>query len=200
MTRTYTKAHPGAYGLAIDWETTGSNFGGDSTKDYQGISFGAIIFDTETLEPVEDLYCLLQFDDTKYKWSNEAERIHGLTREHLAQHGMPRDEALANLLDLILRYIGSDSKVMFLGHNVAFDVDFTHQLCRDFGMELKVHHVMLETSGTAFLLIGKYKSDDVFEFFTGKTREGSHNALDDAHMALETARNMKLIMSTALEA
>ncbi|WP_407303464.1 hypothetical protein [Acinetobacter sp.] len=195
----YSRHSPGLFSLAIDWETSGSNFGGDSTKDYQGISYGAVIFNTETLEPVETLYRELQFDETKYKWSMEAEKIHGLSREHLAANGVSREEALADLLELLLKYIGAESKIMFLGHNVMFDIDFTQQLANDFGITLKVHHVMLETSGAGFITIGKYKSNDVFEFFTGKVRDGSHNALDDALMALETARNMRALMKAALE-
>lgn len=195
----YSRYHPGARGLCIDWETSGSNFGGDSAEDYQGVSFGAVIFNTETFEPVETLYRELQFDDTKYKWSEGAEKIHGLSREHLAANGTPRDEALADLLDLILRNIGTESKIFFLGHNVDFDIDFTLQLANDFEVPLQVHHVKLETSGAAFIATGKYKSDEVFEFFTGKTRDGTHNALDDALMALEVVRNMRVMFNQALE-
>ena len=36
------------YGLCIDWETSGSDFEGNSANTYQGISFGAIIFNTRT--------------------------------------------------------------------------------------------------------------------------------------------------------
>ena len=194
----YSRYHPGKFGLSIDWETSGSDFGGDSTKKYQGISFGAVIFDTETFEPVKTLYRELHFDNTKYEWTEGAQKIHGLTQEHLAANGVPRDEALADLLELILEYIGGESKVMFLGHNVDFDIDFTMQLAKDFGVELKAHHVKLETSGAGFITVGKYKSNEVFEFFTGKVREGSHNALDDSLMALETVRNMRTLMNAAL--
>lgn len=198
MKTTYSKAHPGKFGLAIDWETTGSDFGGDSTVSYQGIAFGAVIFNTETFEPVETLYRELHFDDTKYKWTDGAEKIHGLSREHLATHGVSREEGLTDLLDLILRYIGAESKIFFLGHNVDFDIDFTFQLARDFNVELRAHHVKLETSGAAFIAIGQYKSDAVFEFFCGQKREGAHNALDDALMALETVRNMRAIFDAQL--
>lgn len=195
---TYSKYHPGKFGLCIDWETSGSDFGGDSAKSYQGISFGAVIFDTATFEPVDQVYVELQFDDTKYKWSAEAEAIHGLSREHLEQHGVSREDALCTLLELIAKWIGTESKIMFLGHNVDFDIDFTRQLANDFGINLKIHHVKLETSGAGFITIGEYKSDKVFEFFTGCVREGSHNALDDALMALTTVRNMRALMNEAL--
>ncbi len=196
--RAYSRYHPGQYGLAIDWETSGSDFGGDSSASYQGIAFGAAIFSTETLEPVETLYRELQFDGARYGWTDEAERIHGLTREHLAAHGMTREEGLVDLLELVARYIGTESKIMVLGHNVSFDISFTEQLARDHGVQLRFHHVMLETSGTAFILIGKYRSDEVFEFFTGRVREGAHNALDDALITLETARNMRALAQAAL--
>ena len=195
---TYSRHHPGKFGLAIDWETTGSDFGGDSSKSYQGISYGAVIFNTETFEPVETLYRELHFDDTKYKWTEGAEKIHGLSQQYLKENGVPREEGLADLLDLILRHIGAESKIFFLGHNVDFDIDFTMQLARDFGVELKAHHVKLETSGAAFIAIGQYRSNDVFEFFTGKVRDGSHNALDDALMALEVTRNMRAMFNEAL--
>jgi DNA polymerase III epsilon subunit-like protein len=195
----YSRHSPGKFGISIDWETSGSDFGGDSSKSYQGISFGAVIFNTETFEPVETLYRELHFDSSKYKWSEDAEKIHGLSQTHLAANGIPRDEALADLLDLILRYIGAESKIFFLGHNVQFDIDFTLQLANDFDVQLVPHHVSLETSGAGFIAIGKYRSDDVFEFFTGKTREGAHNALDDALMALEVVRNMRAMFNQALE-
>jgi DNA polymerase III epsilon subunit-like protein len=202
MNTTYSRHHPGKYGLSMDWETSGSDFGGDSTINYQGVSFGAVIFDTETFEPVETLYRELHFDGSKYKWSKEAENIHGLAREYLNVSGIPRDEGLADLLDLILRHIGAGNKVMFLGHNVDFDIAFTMQLCTDNDLPNVIvpHHVKLETSGTSFILIGKYRSDDVFKFFTGVVRDKAHNALDDALMALETAKNMRAIVTAGLEA
>jgi DNA polymerase III epsilon subunit-like protein len=197
--RTYSKAHPGLYGLAIDWETTGSNWGGDSTKDYQGIAFGAIIFNTETFEPVAELYRELHFDSSKYQWTDGAEKIHGLSREHLKLHGVPREEALADLLELIDGKIGASNKILFLGHNCDFDIDFTDQLARDFGISLKVHHVKIDTSGLGFATIGEYKSDKVFAFFEGEDRPKQHNALGDAHMALNVVRSIKALVQASLQ-
>ena len=199
MTKTkYSRHHPGLYALAIDWETSGATFGGDSTIDHQGLAFGAVIFDTETLEPVETLYRELYFDESRYKWTESAAKIHGLSQEYLLENGVSREQGLIDLLELIAKHIGTESKICFLGHNVDFDIDFTDQLARDHGIKLKIHHVKMETSGAAFILTGQYKSDAVFEYFTGKVRDGAHNALDDALMALETARNMREIHNTAM--
>ena len=41
-------------------------------EKHQGISFGAIIFDIETFEPVETLYSEVKFRDDKYLWDDAA--------------------------------------------------------------------------------------------------------------------------------
>lgn len=194
----YSRHSPGKYGLSMDWETSGATWGGDSTIKFQGIAFGAVIFDTTTFEEVDSLYCELHFDDMKYEWSEEAEKIHGLSRTHLAEHGMPREDALVLLLELIARYIGTESKILFLGHNCDFDIDFTCQLARDFEVELKIHHVKIDTSGLAFATIGEYKSDVVFKFFQTEDRAKVHNALDDARMALNVVKSVKALVQNSL--
>lgn len=191
----YSRAHPGKYGLLIDWETTGSNFGGDSSIDYQGITFGAVVFDTTTFLEVDSLYCELQFDETKYKWTEGAEKIHGKSREYLAANGITREEGLANLMELMLKYWPPGSKILMAGHNVSFDNDFTTQLFRDHGLEdaLKIHHVVVDTSGIAFVVCGEYKSDVVFEILGGIEKREEHNALEDARATLAVLHNVRAI-------
>lgn len=194
----YSKAHPGKYGLLIDWETTGSNFGGDSSIDYQGITFGAVVFDTTSFEEVDSIYREVHFDDTKYKWTDGAEKIHGKSREYLAEHGVPREEALADLLELILKYWAPGSKILSAGHNVSFDNDFTMQLFRDHGLDdsLKFHHVVVDTSGISFVAIGEYKSDTVFKILGGLEERGEHNALEDARATLAVLRTVRQTFDT----
>jgi DNA polymerase III epsilon subunit-like protein len=191
----YSKAHPGSKGLLLDWETTGSNFGGDSSIDYQGITFGGVVFDTTTYEELDSIYCELQFDDTKYKWTDGAEKIHGKSREYLAEHGIPREEGLAQLLELLLKHWAPGSKILMAGHNVGFDNDFTAQLFRDHEMEgeFRPHHVVVDTSGIAFVLTGEYKSDIVFELLGGLGERKEHNALEDARATLAVLRNVRQI-------
>jgi len=193
----YSKAHPGKYAILLDWETSGSNFGGDSSVEHQGIAFGGVVFDTTTFEEVDSIYHALHFDDKKYKWSAEAEKIHGLSREYLAEHGVPREEGLASLLELILKYWAPGSKILFAGHNVSFDNDFTSQLFRDFGLldSLKFHHVVVDTSGIGFVLIGEYKSDAVFKILGGLDDRGAHNALEDARATLAVLRTARQVFN-----
>lgn len=198
----YSRAHPGSRALVIDWETTGSTFGGDSSVDYQGIAFGAVVADTTTWEEVDSLYVEVHFDETKYKWTDRAEEIHGLSRAHLLEHGVSREDALALLLELLLKYWGPGTKIMLVGHNASFDADFTTQLFRDFGLEenFKIHHVMPDSSQLAFILTGEYKSDVVFELLAGIDKRNLHNALEDARACLACLRNAKQIFSKGLEA
>lgn len=197
------------YGLCIDWETTGSVFGGDSSIDYQGIQFGAIVFSTKDFSPIEKLKVDIKFDDTKFKWSKEAEAIHGITREYLDEHGISQEEAAGMLLELILKYWGPNSKVMFLGHNPEFDRRFTNQLTMALDVEFSVerktksegwiqlHHVLLDTSAAGFITMGLYKSDLLFEAM-GFADRGSHDALQDAEQTLSTCANIRLLINEAL--
>lgn len=198
------------FGLGIDWETSGSSWGNDSSIDYQGISFGAIVFNAKTFEPIETLYREIKFNPNKFKWSDDAEKIHGLSREHLEEHGVTQEDAAADLLDLILKYFGPNGKVMFLGHNPEFDRRFTDQCLRsvefEFSVEhknkdyqhIQLHHVMLDTSALGFITLGLYKSDLLFEALGFEARK-DHNALDDIKMTLETCRTLREIVSIGVE-
>ena len=199
MTRPYSRTAPGKFGLLIDWETSGSNFTGRSHEEFQGVSFGALIVDLEKMEEVAHLYREIRFDASRYKWSEDAEKIHGLSREHLEQHGVSREEALVALLELVAQYIGTSSKITFIGHNVQFDIDFTLQLAADHDIELTPHHVCIETSGLSLALFNLYRSDDVFKHVLGLERT-THNALDDARATLQLLQAIRAIYTLGLEA
>lgn len=197
-TKTYSRHHPGKFALAIDWETTGADFGADSSVNYQGIAFGAIIFDTTTFEEVETLYREIHFDTSKYKWTEQAEKIHGLSQEHLFANGVSREDALIDLASLLLKYFPAGSKVLLAGHNVGFDADFTTQLFRDHDLDIVFHHVLLDSTSSAFLLTGEYKSDVVFQLLAGVDKRDLHNALEDARASLTCMRNMRKIFEKGL--
>jgi DNA polymerase III epsilon subunit-like protein len=195
-------------GLCIDWETSGAIWGGDSSKEFQGISCGAIVFDVKTFDPVEELYLEIKHNP-KWKWSDEAEKIHGLSREYLEQNGVTQEEAAMALAELILKYWGTDSKVMFLGHNPEFDRRFTNQLLNEIDIEFSVEasgkfdsridvfHVVLDTSALGFITLGLYKSHLLFEKI-GFEERGDHNALEDARQTLMTCKVMRELVQGAL--
>ncbi len=197
------------YGLAIDWETSGATWGGDSSKEYQGLSFGAIVFNASDFSPVEELYRVIKFKPDRYKWSPEAEAIHGMSVDFLERTGISQEDAAVDLAELILKYWGPDSKVMLLGHNTEFDRRFTNQLLNSIEIEfsveketqlsswVQVHHVVLDTSSLGFITLGLYKSDLLFEKIGFEAR-GDHNALDDVRMTLQTAAAIKQLVELGL--
>lgn len=198
------------FGLCLDWETSGAVFGGDSSKDHQGITFGAIVFNTGDFTAVEKLYVEIKFDEAKYKWTESAEKIHGKSREYLAEHGMSQEDAAIKLAELILKYWGPDSKVMFLGHNPGFDIRFTAQLMAvveiEFSVErstsfsswIQLHHVVLDTSAAGFITMGLFKSDLLFDKI-GFPERGDHNALTDAEQTLDTCAALQALVKLGEE-
>ena len=206
----YSRHSPGKFSVWMDWETTGADFEGglDGTfKKYQGIALGAIIADNDTFQEIDSLYIEIKFDDSKYEWTDAAEKMHGLSKEHLAANGLSREEALEVYIEFLTKHFGdgiisaiggkTESNICVGGHNVQFDICASAQLFGDFGFNLGIHHVVLDTTSAAFIAIGKYKSNDVFSFFNGAERT-IHNALEDARLALSAARSIKELVEFAL--
>lgn len=196
---TYSRAHPGQFLLLLDSETSGSTFEEyeETFRRFQGVSFGAIIANSSTFEPVAELYFEVKFDASKYEWSEGAEKIHGLSREHLEEHGLTNEEAAATLAEFLLEHFGT-GKIMFAGHNPWFDIECMRQLLEPHGVMPDLHHVVLDTSGLGFVTIGKYRSNDIFSLFNGERAE-KHNALDDARMTLTILRSVKQIFAHGAE-
>jgi DNA polymerase III alpha subunit (gram-positive type) len=185
--------------LILDTETSGSTFGGyeETFSKYQALSFGAIIASTETFEPVAELYFEVKFDGSRYEWSDGAEKIHGLSREHLEEHGLSDEEAAATLAEFLLEHFGT-GKIMFAGHNPWFDIEAMSQLLEKHGVMPDLHHVVLDTSGLGFVTTGKYRSNDIFNIFNGERAE-KHNALDDARMTLGVLASIRQIFTHGAE-
>ena len=175
------------FALGIDWETTGF-----STPNYaqyhQGISFGAIIFDVKTLDPVEELYLEIKYQN-KYRWEAGAEKVHGLTQAHLQKHGVDQEEAAAQLCNLVIKYIGTED-VMLLGHRVHFDRAFTEQLTKSIEVDLSYHPTTIDTASIATVLMEMSRSEDVFQTL-GMPPRKKHNALEDIRYTLGSVKRMK---------
>lgn len=198
------------FGLCIDWETSGSTWGGDSSIDHQGVSFGAVVFDLATFEPIDTLYREIKFEQSKYTWSIEAQNIHGLSREYLETNGVSQEEAAVDLVDLILKYFGTE-KVLMMGHNANFDISFTKQLLKSIDFEfgtikpieevpfINLHHVLIDTACIGLVTMGLFKSDLLFDSL-GLTERTLHNALEDALMTVEACKRIRLLVEASLYA
>ena len=185
------------YILSLDWETSGSTFGSleQTTSQYQGVSFGAVVADTETLEIVDTIYEEIQLNP-KYGWSPEAEKIHGLSLAHLTANGVTQEQAAVSLGSLILKYFGN-TPVVFAGHNVEFDIAFTKQLMDQFGCMFEISHRKIDTAGIGFAMFNIMKSDELYEFL-GLPERSAHNALEDAIYTIESLKTIRQLMNAAL--
>lgn len=177
------------FGLAIDWETTGfTPEEGQRASKHQGISFGAVIFDISSLTPIETLYREIQFD-SKYEWTSGAERIHGLTREYLAKHGVTQQTAAVELGSLVMKYINTEP-IITLGHRVIFDIEFTNQLMSTIDVKFDYDPIKIDTAALATVFLGVQSSNELFEL-CGLPERTEHNSLDDILYTLESARMLK---------
>lgn len=185
------------FGLCIDWETSGATWGGDSSIDYQGLSIGAVIFDTTTFEVVHTFYREIKFDPSKYKWTEEAAKIHGMSIEYLEQNGVTQEEAAVDFASMLMEYFDVQKPIMVLGHNREFDIAFTKQLLEQFGIMFKIHHVNLDTSGIGFVTMGLYKSNLLFSAL-GFDDRGAHNSLEDALITVGVCQRIRMLVNSAL--
>ena len=187
------------YILAIDCETTGLFFNVDDPsydpetgKEHQALSWGVIVADAKTLEPIEELYVEIQHNGDA-EWNDSAAQIHGLTKEYLVENGVPEEEAVMLIANLIVKYWGTDNKIATLGHNVvAFDIWFLKRLMRRYGIELRFGNRHIDTFSLSFGTIGGFNSDDLFETM-GLPVRGVHNALEDIKYTLESVRRIKVL-------
>ncbi len=185
---TFKPRPPGKFGLAIDWETSGYSIP-NYAAHHSGISFGAAIFDTESFEVVDSLYCEVQPKEGRL-WDDGAEKVHGLTREHLAKHGVSREEAASQLATLVLKWIGTD-KVLALGHRVYFDIAFTDDLMAEIDIKFEWDPIKIDSAAFGTVLLHETSSDGLFNL-CGFTDRAEHNSLEDILLTLESIRTLKL--------
>ena len=195
------------YVLAMDAETTGLKFNSDDPSiGHQAVSWGFIVAEAATLKPIEKLYVEVKWNEDSIaarkadpKFGTYAEKIHGLTYDYLEENGMDEVEAVEEIGTMILKY-WADGNIRCLGHNVAtFDIWFLKRMMRRYDIELKFGARHIDTSGAGFINFETYTSDALFELVGFDARD-DHNALDDAEMALESARAMREIFKLGLEA
>ena len=191
------------YVLAMDCETSGLAYKADDPSydpvtgnEYQAVSWGLIVAESETLEPVEELYLEVKWNGDA-KWEMGAQNIHGLSVEYLEENGLDEEEAAVEMANLIMKYWGPDNYVRSLGQNVAtFDVWFARRMMRRHDLEIAFGNRHVDTSTIGLVNFGVYNSDDLFEQL-GIVR-GAHNALEDAKASLEACRVSRLAFKAAL--
>ena len=191
--------------LAMDCETTGlavnrddPSYDPENGVEYQSVSWGLIVADAKTLTPIEKMYIEIQWNGES-KWDMRAQKIHGLSKEHLEKNGFTETEAVEAIGTLIMKHWGPTVRIGTLGHNVAtFDLWFLKRLFRRSGIELSFGSRHVDTSTIGFVNWGTFTSDELFKLIGFEDR-GEHNALADAEMSLEAARVTKLLFNDCID-
>lgn len=191
--------------LVVDCETSGMSFSSDdpshnptTDETYQSVSWGLIVADATTFEPIERLYVEIKWNGES-EWSSKAQEVHGLSLEYLEANGMTEEDAVVAIASLILKYWGPDSAVSLAGHNVGtFDLPFLRRLLRSHGIEIKFAHRHVDSSSVGLATFGTFTSNGLFEA-VGCEARGKHNALDDAENSLTALRTVKQLFNACLE-
>lgn len=186
--------------LAIDVETSGMHFAStcvdpsfnpETSEAYQIVSIGLVVANARTFKPIEEMYLELKWDGES-SWSSKAEKVHGLSKQYLEEHGVTREEAVTEIGNLIINH-WEHTPICFLGHNVAtFDVPFFRRLMESEDIYLSYGNRNVDTNALGIATFGTFNSDDLFECIGFPPRDpAKHNALDDAKMSLAAARMVK---------
>jgi len=126
-------------------------------------------------------------------WDLGAERIHRLTRAHLAAHGLTPSEAMADLARW-LEEVSPGARPIFVGFNAAFDWMFVAEYCHRFlgrnpfgisALDLKSlymgRHRVARWDATGFSEVTRVHPT---------RRQPTHQALDDARAQAEIAQQL----------
>lgn len=191
--------------LVVDSETSGMAFNSDDPsidavtgQTYQSVSWGLIVADASTFQPIERLYVEIKWNGESL-WSAKAQEVHGLTLEYLEDRGMSEEAAVVAIASLILKYWGPECPVSLAGHNVAsFDLPFLRRLLRSQGIEVRFAHRHVDSSSVGLATFGTFTSDGLFEA-VGIDARGKHNALEDAEHSLTALRTVKQLFNACLE-
>jgi DNA polymerase III epsilon subunit-like protein len=152
------------------------------------ISIGACLVD----DPARGFY-IEMYPEPECPWSDEAEQVHRLSRQHLAQSGLPPHEAMEQFERWLQE--NCDHRAIFVGFNAPFDWMFVADAFWKYlgrnpfgisGMDLKSYamgRLQLESWGQT------NKRDLRKKFPTDLVH--THNALDDAREQAQLLRALR---------
>lgn len=125
-------------------------------------------------------------------WEDEAERIHKLSREHLAKNGLPPKQVLEELRAWTLGICKNGEKPLFVGHNAPFDWMFVNYYFHAFGVQNPYGYNALDTKAMA---TGKHRLSwpdsnkekllELYPRLKAPDEHMVHNALADAKFQAE---------------
>lgn len=185
------------YVLAIDCETSGlagrsldpSRNLDNPSEFYQAVAWGVVVLDFETFQPVELYKCFIKPVEG-VTWSTRAEQVHGLSREWLAENGIDEEQAVVEIAELIVKYWGTSTPVIALGHNPFFDVAFMRSMFARHGVSVRFSNRLIDTNSLLMVLLNLTGSDAMFDYFEFPPRD-KHDPLDDILMTIISASEFR---------
>lgn len=177
--------------VAIDVETSGFNYGNDVTTNYQILSISLIVSD-RNFKIIDQLYCEIKPNGTS-RWTTDAEKVHGFSREYLEVNGVSEEDAVTEITEFLLRHFDINEYICFLGYNPqGFAIPFFKKLTNKYGITFKITSRMIDAFSIGFVALGLNDSKEMFEMFNDKIIK--HNALEDAKMILTVCRKIRKLM------
>lgn len=181
--------------LTIDCETTGFCRNSldpvvNNNERYQAIAWGIVVTDTTTYKPIETHYFEIKYDGVS-NWSNEAEKVHGLSIDYLDKFGIDEEEFVVAFAEIVLKHFGPDNCVYIAGNNIStFDYPFLWHTLRKHGVHIKFGHRQIDVTSVALNVLNTFTSKETFELLGLNRNEVTHNALEDALCSLATLRHI----------
>jgi DNA polymerase III epsilon subunit-like protein len=187
--------------LFVDFETSGyhkDNYEDRSNKyEYQIVSIGAIVVSSGSWKAIDKFYTEVQWNGES-KWDPQAEHIHGLSKQHLAEHGVPEEEALVAFAEFVAKNIDTTKQLTLGGHNVStFDRHFLVSWFDKYQIPLQLSGRAIDTYTLGKVLFNAENSNELFEL-VGTTRK-SHNALEDVELALKVVRMVSKLFKESVK-
>lgn len=186
--------------LFVDVETSGYDQNNMMDRSgngkFQMTSLGAAVANANSLKELDSFYIEFKYIEG-CAWSESAERIHGLSKEHLEAAGVTYEDGFTQFVEFLIQHFDPSRAITLGGHNVAtFDRHFIIRFFEhnDAAIQLSGHSVDSYTLGK--VLLNANNSNELFEQ-VGVDR-GTHNALEDARASLKAARLVKKLYETAL--
>jgi inhibitor of KinA sporulation pathway (predicted exonuclease) len=186
--------------LFVDVETSGYDQNNMMDRSgngkFQMTSLGAIVVNATTLKELDSFYTEFKYIDG-CAWSDSAERIHGLSKAHLDEHGVEYSEGFVQFTEFLVKHFDPSRAITLGGHNVStFDRHFLIKFFEhnEAAIQLSGHCVDSYTLGK--VLLDANNSNELFEQ-VGIDRD-THNALEDARASLKAVRLVRNLYKTAL--
>ena len=185
--------------LVVNCETSGLNMKDrfnphkQGSGYYQALSWGLIVVDND-FNIIDELYTEIAWDGAA-KWDDQAQVVHGLTIEHLSQHGINETAALEEIGSFIYEHFET-SAISVAGYNTLFALSFLNAMFNRHEIHLSFSSKQYDLCTLGGVLFNTMNRDEVFQIIGCKS--ASRNALITARNIVKCFKTIKTMWNTLL--